>query len=123
MAELLETLPQLLSWIALGLGSFFCVVSGIGLLRLPDIYSRGHGASIGDTLGAALILGGLMLQEGASLVSVKLAMLVFFLWLIVPMVNHMVLKAAYARGLPFNGQERSEREGESPLLQSGESDR
>ncbi len=40
------------------LGSIFAVIGGIGLLRLPDFYSRMHGGGITDTLGAGLILIG-----------------------------------------------------------------
>jgi hypothetical protein len=45
-------------------GGFFCVVGGIGLLRMPDFYTRMHAASVTETLGAGLILLGLMLQAG-----------------------------------------------------------
>jgi multicomponent Na+:H+ antiporter subunit G len=48
-------------------GSFFAVVGGIGLVRLPCFYARFHGAGITDTLGAGLILTGLMFQGGFSL--------------------------------------------------------
>ena len=58
-----------LSLVLLAGGSFFCVVGAIGLLRLPDFYTRLHGAGIIDTLGAGLILVGLMMQAGFSPVS------------------------------------------------------
>jgi multisubunit Na+/H+ antiporter MnhG subunit len=45
-------------------GGFFCLVGGIGLLRMPDFYTRMHAASVTETLGAGLMLLGLMLQAG-----------------------------------------------------------
>ena len=70
-----------LSWALLAGGSFFCVTGAIGLLRLPDFYTRLHGAGIIDTLGAGLILIGLMTQAGFSLVTVKLLFILFFVLL------------------------------------------
>lgn len=55
---------DLLSWLALLGGLFFLAVGGIGLLRLPDFYTRLHAAGITDTLGAGLILLGLCFQGG-----------------------------------------------------------
>ena len=89
------------------LGAFFCVVGGIGILRLPDFYCRTHGASITDTLGAGLLLLGLgvhelglMASEGASPLNVmKLVILVLFLFLASPTSGHALVKAAYAHGV------------------------
>ena len=63
---------DLLSWACLLAGGFFCVVGAIGMLRMPDFYTRMHAASVVDTVGAALVLLGLMLQAGPTLVAVKL---------------------------------------------------
>ena len=63
---------EIASWALLVSGALFCVISGIGVLRLPDFYSRTHGASIGDTMGAGLIVLGLLLQSDHWSVGVKL---------------------------------------------------
>ena len=75
-------------------GSFFAVVGGIGLIRLPCFFARFHGAGITDTLGAGLILTGLMFQGGLSLDTVKLAMVLFFLLVTSPTSTHALAKAA-----------------------------
>ena len=90
---------DLVSWACLILGSIFCIVGGIGLLRLPDFYSRMHGGGITDTLGAGLVLVGLMVQGGLSLVTVKLVMIFLFLLLVSPTSTHAVAKAAFTSGL------------------------
>ncbi len=89
---------DLLSWAFLMAGAFFCVVGGVGLLRLPDFFSRTHAASLTDTLGAGLILIGLMFQGGWSLTTVKLGMILFFLLLTSPTASHALAKAALAAG-------------------------
>jgi multicomponent Na+:H+ antiporter subunit G len=90
---------DLASWVLLLGGAGFCLVGGIGMLRLPDFYSRIHAASMTDSLGAALILLGLILQAGVSLVAVKLLMVWAFLWLTSPASSHALSKAAYSQGV------------------------
>ncbi len=90
---------DLLSWALLIGGSFFCVTGAIGLLRLPDFYARLHGAGIIDTLGAGLILIGLMLQAGFSLVTVKLLFVLFFILITSPTATHAIAHAAHVQGL------------------------
>ena len=68
----MEQVLDILSWICLIGGSFFVLVGGIGVLRMPDIYTRSHAAGITDTMGALLILVGLMFQAGLTLITVKL---------------------------------------------------
>jgi len=90
---------DILSWVSLLLGSFFCIVGGLGLIRLPDFYSRMHGGGITDTLGAGLVLVGLMIQGGLSLVTVKLILILFFALMASPTATHAVAKAAFSSGL------------------------
>ena len=61
-----------LSWICLIAGGLFCVLGAVGLVRMPDFYTRMHAASVIETLGVGLILLGLLLQAGFTLVAVKL---------------------------------------------------
>ena len=82
------------SWICLLAGSAFAVTGGIGMLRLPDFYSRMHAAGITDTMGAGLILVGLMFQAGLTLLTVKLAMVLFFLLITSPTSGHALARSA-----------------------------
>jgi len=90
---------DILSWICLGTGSFFVVVGGVGLLRLPDFFTRQHAGGITDTLGAGLMLVGLMFQAGGVLVAFKLAAILFFLLITSPTSAHALCKAARAHGV------------------------
>ena len=91
------------SWVLLSLGGFFCVVGAIGLLRLPDFYARTHAASITDTLGAMLLLAGLALQAGPTLLAVKLVMVAVFVVVTSPTAAHALAKAAHGTGVRFEG--------------------
>lgn len=89
----------ILSWAFLLSGSFFLVVGGVGLLRLPDFYTRIHAAGMVDTLGAPLILVGLCIQAGWSLNTVKMLLILGFLLLASATTGHALAKAAFAHGL------------------------
>ncbi len=111
---MMEVLVDIASWALLVAGGAFCIIGGVGLLRLPDVYARMHAAGITDTLGAGLILAGLMLQGGLSLVTVKLILILVFLLYTSPTSTYAVANAAYRRGLaPLLGA-TSENEDDAP---------
>ena len=90
---------DLLSWALLVAGGLFVMVGGVGVLRLPDLYSRLHAAGITDTLGAALILVGLMVQAGFTLITAKLLLILIFLWLTSPTSSYALANSALFAGL------------------------
>lgn len=79
----------------MGIGLFFFLVGTIGVLRFPDALTRAHGAAKCDTLGAVLCIGGLILQSGIDAVSIKLIVVILFLWTTNPTATHMIAKAIY----------------------------
>jgi multicomponent Na+:H+ antiporter subunit G len=95
----MSALLDAVSWILLAAGGFFCIVGGIGVLRMPDFYTRLHAAGVNDTLGAGLLLLGLILQAGWSLVAAKLAIIGLLLFFASPAASHALAKAALARGV------------------------
>ena len=80
-------------------GLLFLAVSSIGLLRLPDFYSRTHAAGKSETLGAILILGGLAIYSGLDLTSVKLAFILIFMAVANPTAIHAIARAAFRSGI------------------------
>jgi multicomponent Na+:H+ antiporter subunit G len=86
---------DVLSWAALVCGGIFLVIGSIGLVRFPDFWSRLHATSIVDTAGTGLILLGLMLQAGWTLVTVKILLIALFLLITGPTASHAVANAAF----------------------------
>ncbi len=80
-------------------GGLFMIVGAIGLLRMPDVFTRMHATAVSDTLGAGLILVGLMLISGLTLVTVKLFFLILFFGLTSPVATHAVARAALHAGV------------------------
>jgi multicomponent Na+:H+ antiporter subunit G len=98
VSALLDTL----SWVLLTLGGLSVLVGGIGALRMPDLYTRMHAASVTDSLGAILVLGGIMLQAGWSLATIKLIAILLFLLLTSPTSSNALASAALLAGTrPF----------------------
>jgi len=95
----MTALIDALSWVCLVAGGAFCVVGAAGLLRMPDFYTRMHAASVIETLGAGLILLGLMFQAGFTLVAVKLLMVGVLIFFASPTATHALARAAMVRGL------------------------
>jgi multicomponent Na+:H+ antiporter subunit G len=95
----MELALDIIAWAALLTGSFFLIVGGYGLLRMPDFFTRGHAAGITDTLGAGLVLGGLMIEAGWSLNLARLSLILVFLLFTSPTASHALAHAALTAGM------------------------
>ena len=91
---MMDLVLDLLSWVCLLAGAAFLLIGAIGVLRFPDFYTRLHAVSVCDTLGAGLVLVGLMLQGGLSLVTVKLLLMFSFMMFTGPTAVHALAQAA-----------------------------
>ncbi len=98
IAVILGVVADILSWILLLSGACFAVVGALGVIRMPDLFTRLHAAGVTDTMGAGLILAGLMLQGGVSLVTAKLILILGFLWFSSPVSTYALARAALASG-------------------------
>lgn len=82
-------------------GFFFLVVGVVGLLRLPDLYTRMHAMGKCDTLGAGMVLIGLMLLIADITNITKLVLIGVMIATINPVITHLIAKTAYNRGTPM----------------------
>jgi multicomponent Na+:H+ antiporter subunit G len=98
----------LVSWLALVLGSGFVLIGGIGAVRMPNLYTRVHASSLTDSLGPMLVLGGLMLQSGLALETLKLAAILIFMLLTGPTATYALANAALLSGMKPAADEREE---------------
>ena len=95
----MDLLFHIFAWFFIVLGSIFCIIGGIGLIRFPDFYTRMHAAGITDTLGAGCLIVGLGFEMGFSLITFKLIAILGFLWIASPAAANALASAAMARGL------------------------
>jgi multicomponent Na+:H+ antiporter subunit G len=96
---------DIVSWALLTAGGLFVLIGGIGALRMPNLYTRMHAASVTDTMGAALVITGVMVQAGLSLATIKLAAILLFLLITSPTSSYALASAALIAGIrPDAGQ-------------------
>jgi multicomponent Na+:H+ antiporter subunit G len=95
----LELLRDIVGWVLILGGGIFVVIGALGILRMPDLFTRLHAASVGDTFGAGLMLIGMMVMAGLSLVTLKLLFLLLFLWFAGPVATHALARAALLAGV------------------------
>ena len=85
--------------VLLGLGLFFLAVTAIGLVRLPDFFSRVHSVSKSETLGITLVLLGLIAHQGFDQTSLKLGLIALFVLITNPVAAHVLTRSAVRSGL------------------------
>ncbi len=94
-----DMLIDILSWACLLLGGLVGIIGGLGLVRLPDFFSRLHAAGVAETLCPLLVVLGLVLQSGISLLTLKLVLILLFLLFTAPTATHAVARAALVDGV------------------------
>lgn len=95
----IDLLRDIASGIVFAIGGTFLLIGAFGLIRLPDVWSRLHAAGIVDTVGAELILVGMMIQAGFTQVTLKLVLIGLFLFVTSPTATHAVANAAFTAGI------------------------
>ena len=96
---ILQTAADIASWLFILAGSAGIVISAVGVLRMPDFYTRLHAAGVTDTFGAELLIVGLAIQAGFTLLTVKLFIIGLFLFFTGPTATHATANAAWVAGL------------------------
>ena len=87
------------SWALILAGSFFILAGAVGILRLPDVFTRVHSASLIETIGAGFLFAGLMLQAGFTQATLKLLFLLLLFFFTGPVITHALAQAAMQSGL------------------------
>ena len=104
----MSTAIDLASWALILSGSFFTVVGAFGLVRMPEIFTRIHAASVTDTIGVGLLIMGMGLQAGFTLVTLKLVFLLALFVFTTPVVTHALAQACLHEGVePMLAEDRS----------------
>jgi multicomponent Na+:H+ antiporter subunit G len=103
------------SWLLILLGSFFTVVGAFGLVRMPEVFTRMHAASVTDTLGVGFLILGMCLQAGFTLVTLKLLFLLALFFFTGPVVTHALAQAClHERIRPLLAEDRRDRDRAPP---------
>jgi len=105
----MEMIIDLVSWALFIVGSIFLLIGAIGMIRLPDMFSRMHGAGIIDTMGVGMMFSGMILQAGLTLVSVKILLIILFMMFTLPTTTHALARTAISAGLkPLSDEDETD---------------
>lgn len=97
---------EILAIVFVSLGILMSVICGIGVLRLPDFFTRLHASGIGETLGFLLCAIGMCFLLGFSLLTFKILAIFVFMCVANPLGTHLIAKAAYFTGYDYFKEER-----------------
>lgn len=98
-----DAIVWLVSWVLMLTGCVFVVSGAVGIIRMPDLYTRLHAASLTDTGGALFISAALIIQSvfvfGSAMAAIKVALILFFTLFTAPTASHALAKTALLSGL------------------------
>ena len=95
----MDMLVLVLSGLSIAIGVIALLIGSLGLIKLPDVYCRIHAVGMIDTAGASFIILGMIIHQGFSLVSFKLALIGVFLFFTSPIATHAVAQVAHKMGV------------------------
>ncbi len=106
-----EIVSNILSIFLMIGGFFFLAVGVVGLIRLPDVYTRLHATTKCDTMGAGMVLLALALQAD-WISAIKLIIIAIFIWITNPTAAHVIAKASWVTGfMPVKGDNKAPKGG------------
>ncbi|MDQ0269875.1 monovalent cation/H(+) antiporter subunit G [Cytobacillus purgationiresistens] len=95
---------EIIAGVLILIGTLFSFLSAIGLIRLPDVYTRSHAASKSSTIGVLFTLIGtlifFLIHEGVF--SIRLLLVIFFVFLTAPVSAHLICRSAYRSNVPLS---------------------
>lgn len=100
---MIDTIIQIISMLFIFTGALFSVISAIGLIRLPDMYTRSHAASKASTLGVMLLMFGVFLYFIGKdhHFEPTLLLAILFIFLTGPIGGHLIMRSAYFINTPY----------------------
>jgi multicomponent Na+:H+ antiporter subunit G len=96
---MMDMLVLILSGLSIAIGVIALLIGSLGLIKLPDVYCRIHAVGMIDTAGASFIILGMIIHQGFSLVTFKLALVGVFLFFTSPIATHAVAQVAHKMGV------------------------
>ncbi len=92
--------------VMISLGLFFLVVAAVGMVRLPDVYTRSHAVALTDAIGAFFLLAGLGIYHGFTTDTLRILVVLALLFLVNPVISHATVRAALRSGVKPVAEDR-----------------
>ncbi|MCC6176341.1 MAG: monovalent cation/H(+) antiporter subunit G [Chloroflexi bacterium] len=94
-------LLELLTVALLVVGGMLMLLAAIGVVRMPDVYSRMQSSTKASSLGVGCVLGAVAIVFGDLAIAVRVVLIVAFIFMTAPVSAHMIGRAAYFVGVPL----------------------
>lgn len=99
---MIDAIPTIITLVLAWLGAAFVILAALGVMRMPDIFTRLHASSKAATLGAAFLALAVAVHFGSAEVAIRTLVLIGFLFLTAPISAHLLVRAGYLRGAPLS---------------------
>ena len=86
---------DIIAYICIAFGMFFIISSVLGLFRFPDVFTKIHASSVGDSVGMPLCLLGLALLQDSCINFIKIFCVMLLFWVLGPISSQALIKAAW----------------------------
>jgi multicomponent Na+:H+ antiporter subunit G len=83
---------------ALALGLIFCLLAAVGIVRMPDIYTRMQASTKAGTLGISFIIVAVAVHFGDAITALQAGLVIAFLFLTAPIASHLIARSVYFYG-------------------------
>lgn len=96
----MSLVAEIIAGLCVLVGAFFILAAAVGVVRMPDVYTRMHAATKSGTLGSGLMLVGVAVDAGDAAVVLRALAALVFLVATTPIAAHLLGRAAYISGVP-----------------------
>ncbi|MEQ8770009.1 MAG: monovalent cation/H(+) antiporter subunit G [Phycisphaerales bacterium] len=95
------TLSDVATVVLVLVGSFFATLAGVGIIRMPDLYTRMQSSTKAGTLGVACLVAAAATHFGTAAVLIEACLVILFLFATAPIASHLIARAAFGAGTPL----------------------
>lgn len=92
---------SILSGVLMVIGAFFMLLAALGVVRMPDLFTRMHASTKSTTLGVACLMLGVAVHFGELAIAARALAVVAFVFFTAPVAAHMIARAAYFSDVPL----------------------
>ncbi len=94
-------MAQIISSTLMLVGAFFMLLAAVGVVRMPDLYTRMHASTKSVSLGVGCLMLGLAVHFNDLAIASRAVAVVGFIFATAPVASHMIARAAYFSGVPL----------------------
>lgn len=100
----IDLIRDIAAALCLVLGGFFCMLSGLGMVRMPDLFCRLQASTKAGTLGLPLLVIAAMIHFGTMQAVIRGSLVIAFVFLTAPISAHVIARASHRVGVALSSR-------------------